>query len=514
MFQASLTAITHCPQSCRCDNMEGMIDCSNVSYHTSKPSQSSQHLLTLHSAQLKSVRTLRLDNSSHIEGVLLGEVFANMTQLRQLYVTRNHITHIAPDAFVTLVNLQKLDISHNDVSQISQGYFQNVTSLEHLNLSFNNISSIALGSFDSLTDLTELDMSNNPLKHLPKYIFRNLTKLEYLSFSHTLISTLHSSYFSYSPNLITVDASYNRIAKIGKMSVKALSVLENLQVFDISNNSLRCDCRLIEFRNWLEDSNITTSATCGKPFHQRQYVMNLTLSKLTCPPKLAKKTTVPHPKVKATEGPLVYNPQLGWYTGGVLSTMLVIFLICVCLDKLKRFLVRLYKQKKAEHRKRNCENGDGENEVDLESLNSCPNSTISPAAVAAAFHEQYLSVITYNQQLKSNLSSLQHSQTDIPSCRGDEFDRPTDELAKDNTVTKNLIDANTLSQEKIAVKQRIDAGPSRSPRHTDLSLPRVSTSYYDDNDDDTAGMTVLEVHPECPIHNATNSRLFKAQDVF
>ena len=77
-----------------------------------------------------------------------------------------------------------------------------------------------------------------------------------------------------------------------------------------------------------------------------------------------------------------------------------------------------------------------------------------------------------------------------------------------------MIDANTLSQEKIAVKQQIDAGPSKSPRHTDLSLPRVSTSYYDDNDDDTAGMTVLEVHPECPIHNATNSRLFKAQDVF
>ena len=272
-----------------------MIDCSNVSYHTSKPTQFSQLLLTLHSAQLKSVRTLRLDNSSHIEGVLSGEVFANMTQLRQLYVTRNHITHIAPGAFVTLVNLQKLDISHNNVTQISHGYFQNVTYLEYPDLSFNNISSIAVGSFNSLTSLTELDMSHNPLKHLPKYIFRNLTQLENLSFSHTLISTLHSSYFSYSPNLITVDVSYNRIAKIDKDSVKALSALENLQIFNISNNSLRCDCKLIEFRYWFEDSNIT-SATCGKPFHQKQHAMNLTLSKLKCPPKLTKKTTVPHSK--------------------------------------------------------------------------------------------------------------------------------------------------------------------------------------------------------------------------
>lgn len=85
-------------------------------------------------------------------------------------------------------NLEKLDLSENSISEIDDDIFENLENLVELNLSFNNLTYLPT-SIGKLKKLKRLILSGNKINHLPKE-FENLVSLEYLDFDNNPIGNV------------------------------------------------------------------------------------------------------------------------------------------------------------------------------------------------------------------------------------------------------------------------------------------------------------------------------------
>ena len=68
-------------------------------------------------------------------------------------------------------------------------------------------------------------------------------------------------------------------------------------------------------------------------------------------PRSSKKQEEEESPYKSKLGPLYYNPMMGWYTAAALSGMLVIFLLCLALDKAKTRVLQVATRAADEARK-------------------------------------------------------------------------------------------------------------------------------------------------------------------
>ncbi|KAL0830324.1 hypothetical protein ABMA28_002520 [Loxostege sticticalis] len=87
----------------------------------------------------------------------------HLPNLQKLDLSRNQITLIESDAFYNMTSIQKLDLSYNQISNIYKEMFKGLVNLERLVLAQNHISVIAVGTFDYLVGLKQLDITENPL---------------------------------------------------------------------------------------------------------------------------------------------------------------------------------------------------------------------------------------------------------------------------------------------------------------------------------------------------------------
>ncbi|NP_001088449.1 toll like receptor 5 L homeolog [Xenopus laevis] len=127
-------------------------------------------------------------------------------------------------------------------------------SLLHLDLSDNMISLIwdngQCGNiFSNLSLLGVLKLNNNLLRYLPNGIFNGLDSLQTLNLSSNLLTYLIPGIFP--TNLDTVDLSKNQLYSPNPklfLSVKTL---------DLTDNHYICDCDLVYFLRWLNETNAT-----------------------------------------------------------------------------------------------------------------------------------------------------------------------------------------------------------------------------------------------------------------
>lgn len=160
--------------------------------------------------------------------------------------------------------IQMLDLSLNQVQNLSQKTLAYHTSFHHLNLHSNRIHFIQPGLFRNMTDLKVLDLSKNHLNvfALSKINIGPLTAVESLDLSGNGLYTGMSDYFlANSPSLTNLSLNSNSITKIaqdtfsGSLSLKKISLhnnvileiedgafdsLNNLTELDLSKNSITC----------------------------------------------------------------------------------------------------------------------------------------------------------------------------------------------------------------------------------------------------------------------------------
>ncbi|XP_076870479.1 toll-like receptor 3 [Brachyhypopomus gauderio] len=114
------------------------------------------------------------------------------------------------------VNLTILDLSNNQISDISEGTFKWLPLLEILSLQHNNIKHLTNGTFLGLKNLRQLNLRNaltkshtSPFPVIDDFSFQPLVKLEYLCMEHTVFSDLTENIFAGLPNLRKLDLGWS-----------------------------------------------------------------------------------------------------------------------------------------------------------------------------------------------------------------------------------------------------------------------------------------------------------------
>lgn len=165
-----------------------------------------------------------------------------------------------PESIGELINLVNFDISHNDLSELTEAIWSNsimrLTNLESLDLRFTGLTSLP-SDIENLIGLKSLDISKNQLIKLPDSISQ-LHNLESLSSSYVGVGPLpenlttlniHNSELSEIPQnifqltklkslRISCFSAYNMFDDMFTTLPTDLSLLSNLESLDLSYNDI------------------------------------------------------------------------------------------------------------------------------------------------------------------------------------------------------------------------------------------------------------------------------------
>ncbi|XP_016913919.1 lutropin-choriogonadotropic hormone receptor isoform X2 [Apis cerana] len=144
----------------------------------------------------------------------------------------------------SIVNLTKLDLTSNNITDIPARAFNRIFNLEVLLLRRNRLHTITDDAFTNLTSLRVLELDDNYLTKIPTAIVK-LSGLEDLSLSNNRIETLEEHVFRQVTNLLTLDLRGNPIKEIHgntfhnlcKLRKLILSNLKELQIFPNLNGT-------------------------------------------------------------------------------------------------------------------------------------------------------------------------------------------------------------------------------------------------------------------------------------
>lgn len=117
-----------------------------------------------------------LDLSNNLLHALHSKIFINNKDLTKLYLSGNFFKHLPPVLFQTTTKLHLLDVSNcrlTSLWNISESFMmrnRNILSkLVYLNVSGNKLTKLHTHYFISLQNLQKLDISNNPIECTPDF---------------------------------------------------------------------------------------------------------------------------------------------------------------------------------------------------------------------------------------------------------------------------------------------------------------------------------------------------------
>ncbi|XP_067009216.2 chondroadherin-like [Anabrus simplex] len=161
--------------------------------------------------------------------------FEYQQKLVHLNVSLNEITNLSKDTFRGLKNLRVLDISQNMLENIEGVALSDLPDLAELYMSGNKIISIGDRVFDHLSNLRVLKLEDNQLLDIPTPALRRLPSLKILGLSGNLIESIEEDSLPALRDLRSLTLQGNLISKIHRA---AFDGLQSLQLLDLSENNL------------------------------------------------------------------------------------------------------------------------------------------------------------------------------------------------------------------------------------------------------------------------------------
>lgn len=228
-----------------------------------------------------------------------ARAFEGLSRLRILYLDDNELTRVPSAAFAAVAGLAELYMGMNVLSLMAddKAPFANLRALNELRLQSAGLHNISAGTFRGLEHLRVLDVSDNRLQRIPTVELSSFGRLEelhigqndfavipegafagmtnlrslYVSGSLALIK-VQAAAFSANKNLESITLSANkRLAEVQEGAFSGLPHLRHvvlrdnglttlteglfpwaeLATFDLSENPIHCDCRVMWLRNLL-----------------------------------------------------------------------------------------------------------------------------------------------------------------------------------------------------------------------------------------------------------------------
>ncbi|UYV81680.1 Tl [Cordylochernes scorpioides] len=219
---------------------------------------------------------------------LSAKTFRTNNALKALYLENNKISIIQDETFLNLTNLNYLNLINNRLAKITKYMFKGLVEVIYLELGKNSITSIDTNAFDDLKKVRVIDLSENRIQYLPKDIFIDIINLYRLNMAGNMLISTENIFQNYIMGGI-LDLSRNKLRYIEFETFPAMKLnisynrIENINIktklpskysYEIymDNNSLNCDCSIVEFYEYYKiNSKLFKGGDnelfCSKPLH-------------------------------------------------------------------------------------------------------------------------------------------------------------------------------------------------------------------------------------------------------
>lgn len=154
-----------------------------------------------------------------------------------------NITKVDDNAFAVHADFQRIIMSRNNISEITEGMFKKNKKLLVIYMDYNLIQKIHKNAFTATTELEELHLNNNDIVSVPESLLKNNRKLLALNLDNNKISKIDPLTLLNLPLLRELHIKNNKISQFNSRALENSNKLEKLY---FSNNQIST----LDFQNF------------------------------------------------------------------------------------------------------------------------------------------------------------------------------------------------------------------------------------------------------------------------
>lgn len=180
-------------------------------------------------------------------------IFKRYPDTKQFTMTHTHLATIHHTDLSNAISLRKLNVSHNEITNIASYAFDVAPKLTEIDLSFNLLNDLNENVFTSYL-IKYLYLHNNQLNRVDPLWFENLLYLRILTLNNNQIHTIDWSMLDYWPTINAIELHSNEITEI--LNYKQQTTPRSMQTLSLQNNPVQSHDAM-----WLNVERLNVSYT-------------------------------------------------------------------------------------------------------------------------------------------------------------------------------------------------------------------------------------------------------------